>query len=72
MGSFFHGVASGDPQSDRVIIWTRVTPEGMDGNPFEVTWRVATGSDLQNIVREGSFTTDAGRDYTVKVDVDGL
>jgi|GEM_PF-4369914 len=69
---FFHGVASGDPQSDRVIIWTRVTPEEMDATPIEVTWRVATGPALQNIVREGSFITDAGRDYTVKVDVDGL
>ena len=24
-GAFLHGVASGDPQRDRVIIWTRVT-----------------------------------------------
>ena len=24
---FLHGVASGDPQQDRVIIWTRITPE---------------------------------------------
>ena len=25
-GTFQHGVASGDPLSDRVILWTRVTP----------------------------------------------
>ena len=25
MAPFYHGVASGDPLSDRVIIWTRVT-----------------------------------------------
>ncbi|MEM6806447.1 MAG: PhoD-like phosphatase N-terminal domain-containing protein, partial [Bacteroidota bacterium] len=24
---FYHGLASGDPLPDRVIIWTRVTPE---------------------------------------------
>ena len=24
---FYHGVASGDPLEDRVIIWTRVTPD---------------------------------------------
>lgn len=69
---FFHGVASGDPLSDRVIIWTRVTPEEMDGSSVEVAWRVATDLALENIVREGTFSTNAGRDYTVKVDVDGL
>ena len=26
-GSFQHGVASGDPLADRVILWTRVTPD---------------------------------------------
>src|SRR5437763_850474 len=25
--AFNHGVASGDPQADKVVIWTRVTPE---------------------------------------------
>ncbi len=25
---FRHGVASGDPLADRVILWTRVTPRG--------------------------------------------
>jgi phosphodiesterase/alkaline phosphatase D-like protein len=24
---FYHGVASGDPLEDRVIIWTRITPD---------------------------------------------
>ncbi|MEO1713508.1 MAG: alkaline phosphatase D family protein, partial [Bacteroidota bacterium] len=69
---FFHGVASGDPLSDRVIIWTRVTPEDMNTEPIEVTWKVATDPQLADIVQEGSFTTDANRDYTVKVDVTGL
>ena len=25
--SFRHGVASGDPKQDRVVLWTRITPE---------------------------------------------
>jgi len=33
---FFHGVASGDPLEDRVIIWTRVTPESPERGPIEV------------------------------------
>jgi alkaline phosphatase D len=69
---FFHGVASGDPLEDRVIIWTRVTPEDMSTDPIEVDWRVATDVDLTNIIQSGTFTTDADRDWTVKVDVTGL
>ncbi len=69
---FFHGVASGDPLSDRVIIWTRVTPENHDGSPVTVTWRMATDAMMQNVVQSGTFTTNANRDYTVKVDVTGL
>ncbi len=67
---FYHGVASGDPLTDRVIIWTRVSPdeEGM----VEVSWRVATDPGLTDVVRSGLYVTDAFRDYTVKVDVDGL
>ena len=64
---FYHGVASGDPLADRVIIWTRVTPENQ--GPVEVSWKVATDPYLVNGVQSGLFTTTADRDYTVKVDV---
>ncbi len=69
---FYHGVASGDPLEDRVIIWTRVTPEEMNGQSVDVNWRVATDAQLENVVQSGVFTTDSARDYTVKVDVTGL
>ena len=69
LAPFYHGVASGDPLSDRVIIWTRVTT---DANAAEVTWRVATDTALANIVAQGIETTDASKDFTVKVDVTGL
>lgn len=70
---FYHGVASGDPMSDRVIIWTRVTPDSThNGGPIAVSWRMATDTSMQNIVTSGSVLTDASKDYTVKVDVTGL
>lgn len=69
---FYHGVASGDPLQDRVIIWTRVTPEEMNDAFIEVSWKIATDPHLQNVVQYGTFTTDASRDYTVKLDVTGL
>jgi alkaline phosphatase D len=68
---FYHGVASGDPLSDRVILWTRVTPE-VGQNEVVVQWRVATDPTLQSVVRTGTATATSERDFTVKVDADGL
>jgi alkaline phosphatase D len=70
-GMFSHGVASGDPLSDRVVIWTRVSPSVGQGQ-VRVNWVVATDQALSQIVRRGSATTNATRDFTVKVDVTGL
>lgn len=66
---FYHGVASGDPLNDRVIIWTRVTT---DSALVHVAWRMATDTAMANIVAQGVTTTDTSRDYTVKIDVTGL
>lgn len=66
---FYHGVASGDPLSDRVILWTRITSSA----PSEtVQWEIATDASFSNIVNSGVITTDADKDYTVKVDATGL
>ena len=77
-GVFRHGVASGDPLPDRVILWTRVTPTA-DATPgsgrgpaVQVTWEVATDPGFAGIVRSGSVVTDAERDHTVKFDATGL
>lgn len=68
---FLHGVASGDPLTDRVIIWTRITPDN-GVNSVDVNWRIATDTSMTNIVNQGVFSTDADRDFTVKVDATGL
>ncbi|MDB5457041.1 MAG: alkaline phosphatase [Caulobacter sp.] len=69
---FDHGAASGDPLRDRVILWTRVTPAAATTRPVGVRWDVATDAAFKTIVKQGQATTDASRDYTVKVDVQGL
>ena len=69
---FYHGVASGDPMADRVIIWTRLTPDTVTSNPELVSWQMATDTGMTNIVQAGSLLTDNSMDYTVKVDVTGL
>jgi len=67
---FYHGVASGDPLADAVIIWTRVTPP--NNMPIEVDWKMSTSKLFDNIVADGKVTTDSTADFTVKVDVKGL
>ncbi len=70
LAPFYHGVASGDPLPDGVIIWTRVTPP--EDGPVDVQWRVATDTLLENVVASGTTSTSQDSDYTVKVDVRGL
>ncbi|EHK0841670.1 TPA: alkaline phosphatase D family protein [Vibrio parahaemolyticus] len=67
--SFEHGVASGDPTQTQVIIWTRVTTAA---SYVDVSWQVAYDMEFSNVVQSGVFTTDTGRDFTVKVDVQNL
>ena len=67
VGVFRHGVASGDPLSDRVILWTRVTLTA-NKPTLLVTYVVASDPGLRNVVLRGTATTSAARDFTVKVD----
>ncbi len=69
---FGHGVASGDPLSDRVIIWTRVTPDKEPVADVAVSWVMATDPDLTQVIASGAEHTSKARDYTIKVDVTGL
>lgn len=68
---FYHGVASGDPLRDRVIIWTRVTPQ-MGDVAIPVEYAVATDTLFSNVVARGVATATPERDFTVKIDVAGL
>ena len=72
--SFEHGVASGDPLARRVILWTRLTPSNPNARPKRITVKYVVAKDpqLRHVVDRGEFRTDAARDYTVKVDADGL
>ncbi|MFF4953581.1 alkaline phosphatase D family protein [Streptomyces chattanoogensis] len=75
---FRHGVASGDPLPDGILLWTRVTPAD-DATPgsgrgpaAEVTWQVAEDEAFTAVVAHGSVTATAAADHTVKADVRGL
>lgn len=67
--SFAHGVASGDPLADAVIIWTRVSNLTRSAS---VRWSVALDEAFTQVVKRGSAVASAARDYTIKIDVKGL
>ncbi len=70
---FQHGVASGDPLADRLILWTRVTPlDPGSTQPVDVRWRIGIDPELRRVVQSGTAQAAGERDYTVKVDVGGL
>ena len=76
--AFQHGVASGDPYPNSVILWTRVSSHPKDypgsnaGTPTKVGWQVATDNGFKNVVSSGSVTTSKNDDQTVKVEAKGL
>jgi alkaline phosphatase D len=74
---FLHGVASGDPTAEAVIIWTRLTlspTTDTDTDDVKVTWQVfqSDSSYRSSAAVSGTAFTNADKDYTVKVDVTGL
>lgn len=68
---FYHGVASGDPLTDRVILWTRITLDPAV-SPVSVTWQIAADASFGSIVNSGTVATDSSKDYTIKADATGL
>ncbi len=75
---FHHGVASGDPLPDAVILWTRVTPspEATPGSGLgpetTVRWELSRDANFRTIDATGTVTASAASDHTVKIDATGL
>ncbi|MCY6412727.1 alkaline phosphatase D family protein [Acinetobacter sp. VNH17] len=69
--NFEHGVASGDPLQDRVILWTRLTPNDASAR-LQVSWEIALDNQFKQIIKTDKVLTSASQDFTAKVDVTGL
>ena len=69
--SFPDGVMAGDPRPDGSTIWTRMGPPTPDV-PLDLRWEVSPDGSFATVVATGTVSTDAARDYTVKVPVVGL
>ena len=63
---FNHGVASGDPLSDRVILWTRVTPS--TPGPVKVNLEISSNHKFTSIIFTKTLRTSSLVDYTIKYD----
>jgi alkaline phosphatase D len=74
--TFTHGVASGDPLTDSVILWTKVTLGELEpqlgGTTIQVFVEVAEDPAFATRVAAAYFDLGPDTDYTFKVDTDGL
>ncbi|KAG2425491.1 hypothetical protein HXX76_013700 [Chlamydomonas incerta] len=73
--TFQHGVASGDPLPDRVVLWTRVTWAGAAAPPsdnVELAVEVATSQDFSGELKNYKVTCTSAADWTCKLDAAGL
>ncbi len=75
---FTLGVASGDPLTDRVILWTRLAPDptvadgAMPSDDIAVAWELAADDSFSEIVASGEAIAIARDAHTVHVDALGL
>ena len=73
---FSLGVASGQPQPDRVVLWTRLVHQPADAARQELAapvWcELFADEALRQPVRQWRLTTDARRGHSVHVLADGL
>jgi alkaline phosphatase D len=67
---FTHSVASGEPASDSMLLWTRYVPA--TGDTAELRVELSETPDFTRVAAGGSQITGVWRDFTAKITVDGL
>lgn len=68
---FLYGVASGDPLSTSVILWTHAKRLN-DDSDVNLTWQVASDYGFTNVVKSGTLVATTAAGNTAKVDATGL
>lgn len=71
-GTFAHGIASGDPRADSVILWTRITPTDANGGPVKLLWEISPTDDFFDAEYGGTVMASAATNWTAKVEATGL
>jgi alkaline phosphatase D len=70
MAAFNYGVASGDPQADRVILWTHAKTSNEQAVPL--VWQLAADASFATLVASGTTSATVDSGFTAKVDATGL
>lgn len=68
---FPQGLASGDPQPDAVLLWTRAVPD-MPAGTVDLICQVSMDLDFSSVVVETPIAVTADSDFTARVFVEGL
>ena len=74
------GVASGDPEPDGFVLWTRLAPtplaeDGLGGMPardVEVHWELAAAERFKHVLRRGSTTARLAAAHSVHIELHHL
>ena len=66
---FTHDVASGEPDTDSVLLWTRYVGAGASAH---VRAQISETADFAKVVATNEMITGPWRDWTVKITLDGL
>jgi alkaline phosphatase D len=75
---FTLGIASGDPTSTGVVLWTRLAPRpfaddgGMPMHAVAVQWQIAADERMRRVVQRGTAVAVPELGHSVHVEVEGL
>ncbi|NCP19660.1 MAG: alkaline phosphatase D family protein [Erythrobacter sp.] len=65
---FTHGIASGEPHANGVLLWTRFVGSG----DARLAWQVSDSEDFGRVIAEGETLATPDRDWCAKAEVTGL
>lgn len=75
---FSLGVASGDPDANSLVLWTKLAPDptesngGMKPEMVSVAWEIAEDEAMKKVVSSGSTIASPQLGHSVHVEVNGL
>ncbi len=74
---FSLGVASGYPQPDGIVLWTRLAPDPLNGGGMpdatvEVAWEIADSDTFRTVLREGVERATPRLAHSVHAEISGL
>src|SRR4051812_38487071 len=74
---FAAGVASGDPTSNGIVLWTRLMPDANSDRDWQrgsvpVDWEIASDEGMKRVVSRGIAIATPDLGHSVHVDATGL